>query len=404
MFENTRECSRCHPDRRLIVSVAHVVSKSAVTFDVTLNEDMKLAIVTELFSPSVGGQEIRYLEMGRELVRAGHQVDVYTIKNSHELPARDRVDGISVFRVVDGPKYQSSAWGARNPADVLKLAAKVVASRRSLQDYDVVLFNKWPILPQVCYRFLAGRSRAIVDWCEVRSGRLWDRLYRLFATNDYRHIAVASHISECLVERFGLRRDRVRVVVSGINTMQYASASSDKLDKRILFFGRMADHKNPILLLEAFTGSVLAREGYTLDVAGGGPLLEEARARFGSSEGVRILGPVSDAEKVALLKRATLLVLPSRREGFPRVVAEAAAAGTPSLTTLYPDNGTAAVVAEYDIGWACDPNAASLADAIRRRGAVSGDWAEVSERCGQVARAEFDWAPVCEKFLTFASE
>ena len=49
---------------------------------------------------------------------------------------------------------------------------------------------------------------------------------------------------------------------------------------------------------------------------------------FAAADGERpatLGGLVSDAEKVALLKKAVLLVLPSRREGFPRVIAEAAA-------------------------------------------------------------------------------
>jgi glycosyltransferase involved in cell wall biosynthesis len=365
---------------------------------------MKLAIVTELFSPSIGGQEVRYLEMGRALVQSGHQVDVFTIRSAADLPKHENIDGISVFRVVDGFKYQSSFWGSRNVTDIVKLSAKILASRRSLRNYDVILFNKWPILPQILFRLVPARSKGVVDWCEIRSGPWWDSLYRLFATTCYRHVVVAKHIGLDLARRYRLDQRRIKVIVSGISAAAYQSCAEDKIDRMLLFFGRLSEHKNPLLLLESFVAGNLAAEGFTLHIAGGGPQLAQVQARFGSAPGVHVHGAVSDQTKLQLLRQAALLVLPSRREGFPRVIAEAAAAGTPSLTTHYPDNGAVAVVREYSIGWVCRPGLDDLAQALRQRGAICEDWHNTSRRCRTVANGEFDWRSVCNEFLTFARD
>jgi glycosyltransferase involved in cell wall biosynthesis len=363
---------------------------------------MKLAIVTELFAPSIGGQEVRYLELGRALVATGHQVDVFTIRTAADLPKQDNIDGIRVFRVVNGFNYQSSFWGSRNLTDIVKLSAKVLSLRRALQDYDVILFNKWPILPQILFRALPARSRALVDWCELRSGRRWDLLYRLFAVKPYRHLVVANHLGQDLARRYRLDRNRIKVIVSGITADAYRSCLDDKADKTILFFGRLSEHKNPLLLLQSFVAANLADAGYTLHIAGGGPLLGEVKSRFASTPGVQVHGAISDAAKVELLRRATLLALPSRREGFPRVIAEAAAAGTPSLTTEYPDNGAAAVVREYSIGWVCRPDPNELAQALRSRSAIGEEWKHASQHCRVVAQSVFDWPRVCGEFVSFA--
>jgi len=364
---------------------------------------MKLAIITDLFAPHIGGQESRYLEMGRLLVADGHQVDVFTIRTSPDLPERESIDGVSIFRITNGFRYYlSSFWGSKNPTDIVRFSLKIVTLRHRLRQYDAVLFNKWPVLPQIVCRFVAVNRNPIVDWCEIRSGRFWDRLYSFFATNDLRHLAVASHIGQHLAKRYAVDPSRIKVILSGIASRLYQSSPSDKVDKTILFIGRLREHKNPVLLLESFVEANLADDGYTLHMVGTGPLYDEIKCRFTNAPGVHIHGGLGDEGKLLLLKQATLLVLPSRREGFPRVVAEAAAAGTPSLTTDYPDNGTASVVREYSIGWVCSPSA--LAEAVRSYAKISPEWQAVSHHCQDAAQSIFDWKTVCDEFLTFANE
>ena len=105
-------------------------------------------------------------------------------------------------------------------------------------------------------------------------------------------------------------------------------------------------------------------------------------------------GLVDDAEKLQLLASADVFAMPSRREGFPRVVAEAMASGLPVVTSDYPENGTKDVVARYGNGLVVAPGAAALAaglEAARQR------WAELSQR-GLAEAAHLDWDGIAADF------
>ena len=87
----------------------------------------------------------------------------------------------------------------------------------------------------------------------------------------------------------------------------------------------------------------------------------------GVTDVVDFLGRVDDDELSRLLIGASVLVNPSAREGFGLVVAEAAAAGTPSIVVAGPDNAAAELVHVGVNGEVvADAGAAALGDAVVR--------------------------------------
>ncbi len=94
--------------------------------------------------------------------------------------------------------------------------------------------------------------------------------------------------------------------------------------------------KNLAMLVEAMT--ILPRQGRsaTLSIIGGGSEADVAQARtiIGATPGIRLEGPLDRDAIPARLNRAAGLVLPSKRETFGLVFAEALFAGCP---IIYPE-------------------------------------------------------------------
>lgn len=161
--------------------------------------------------------------------------------------------------------------------------------------------------------------------CERRVAPLTDRL----VTN-------ADVIAEDYLARGIGRPEQYVTVYSGIDLKRFASAapasdlSGERL--RVTFVGRLVEGKGLYVLLDAL--GRLDRDDLTVSVVGDGPLAGDLRAAVeerGLGETVELLGYREDVP--AVLAASDVFVLPSFREGTPRVVTEAMAAGLPVVAT-----------------------------------------------------------------------
>jgi glycosyltransferase involved in cell wall biosynthesis len=103
---------------------------------------------------------------------------------------------------------------------------------------------------------------------------------------------------------------------------------------------------------------------------------------------VRVAGSLAPDRLAELFRAADLLVLPSVGEGFPLVVQEAMACGTPAIISL---ETAAGFPGASDWAIAVDPTAEAVAAAVR---AALADRERVGRRRAEVAavaRAEWDW-------------
>lgn len=365
---------------------------------------MRVAIVTELFYPNLGGQEVRYLELGRELIQLGHSLDVFTIRVSPSHLPEEVLAGIVIHRVVDGFRYKENSLMPRNPWDILRFTLRILRKETGLAGFDAVIFNEWPILPAIIAPPFLDKRRVAIDWCEIRGSRFWKGIYWLMTHPKVAHLGVSDEICSTLIRSFKVSALQTKTIVSGVNVLDYKSRRTEKRDKTIIFLGRLSPHKDPLLAIRAFRSYRLASKGYCLHVVGDGNLLGSAKEIARGDPGVVIHGVIEDSEKIELLRKSTLLVLPSKREGFPRVVAEAAAAGTPTLTTQYAGNGTVSVVQQYGIGWVCNPTEEAVGTSLQRYAQMSDEWSQVSNLCNEVASRVLDWKQVATNLIAFLGD
>jgi glycosyltransferase involved in cell wall biosynthesis len=158
----------------------------------------------------------------------------------------------------------------------------------------------------------------------------------------------------------------------------------------VAFVGRLSREKRVDRLLAAMRWLPLR---FHLVVIGDGPLARALAEQAPDLAGrVRFVGAVTEKPLLNRYYNACdLLVLPSEREGFPMVLVEALAAGTPVVATDLP--GTRALLSRRESGLLCDPERADeLAHSVQRALAVTPSAWALRESV-----VEYSWERICER-------
>lgn len=243
---------------------------------------------------------------------------------------------------------------------------------------------------------LSPRGMLVPELIEQR-GR-WRKLaWMLLAERRTLERASALHVTSALeaeeAARLGLPLPPAFVVPNGVDLAP--NGTGPKREPFLLFLGRVSWKKGLDRLIPALAhapGAVLKIAGN--DEEGLRPELERLAGQAGVSGRVEILGPVHGEEKDGLLRRAAVLVLPSRSENFGNVVLEAMAAGCPVAVT--PEVGLAGTVRETACGIVVDGEPARLGGALRDLLADSAGREEMGRR-GRAAAERFGWETVARR-------
>jgi glycosyltransferase involved in cell wall biosynthesis len=162
-------------------------------------------------------------------------------------------------------------------------------------------------------RSLLGGARVVLVTAPA-----WAEYPKRYGATDVR--VVPNGLSRAAVAALGRVRDR-------------RSAPIIRKDEPVvLYYGRWVDLKGPDLLGPALGG--LARDQtFHLNVFGNGdrPWLEHHLEPIGPR--AKIGGWLAEADKEAVLAEASVLVVPSRKEGFGQVILEGIAAGVPIVAS-----------------------------------------------------------------------
>jgi glycosyltransferase involved in cell wall biosynthesis len=143
-------------------------------------------------------------------------------------------------------------------------------------------------------------------------------------------ICVSNAVRRRLVDRFGVRPERLRVIHNGIEPLSIAAPIELGTRPVISMVARFVPGKGH----ELFLGSAqrLLASGFpgTFVLAGDGPLLDGFRRSY-AHERIVFLGHRQDVSR--LFAGSTASVVCSESEAFPYVVLESLAQGTPVLAT-----------------------------------------------------------------------
>ncbi len=116
------------------------------------------------------------------------------------------------------------------------------------------------------------------------------------------------------------------------------------------------------------------------------------------SSQIIIVGMVRGGEKLSLLRRADIFILPSYSENFGIVVAEALACGTPVITTT----GTPwKELQDINAGYWVPPRRPELYQAIRELLGISeSERKEMGHRGQRLVAEKYCWDKIVRQFIT----
>ncbi len=337
-------------------------------------------------NPNGGGAELHLHQIFGRLASRGHDV---TLLCSGWTGCQRRVtlDGISVHRA-----------GARYTFPIV--ARRYYNANFAVAEFDVLIedLNKIPLFTP---RWKAPRVLALVhhlfgatvfgEASLPLAAAVW--LAERPLARAYRGIpfeAVSESTAADLVTR-GVPREAIRVIYNGIETGHYTPDSSQRSPTPLFaYLGRLKKYKGVELVLRAF--AQLAHPTASLVIAGSGDYrsrLESIARSLDLGGRVRFLGFITDAEKLALLRRAWALVFASPKEGWGLTNLEAAACGTPAVVSDSPglresvlDGETGILVPHGDIS--------AMARALGRL-AASPDMVRAMGAAGRTFAERFTW-------------
>jgi glycosyltransferase involved in cell wall biosynthesis len=203
-------------------------------------------------------------------------------------------------------------------------------------------------------------------------------------------VAVSQALKDAMIE-LGIDADKISVLRNGVDLQIFKPLQRDVIRRELglrgrvlVTVGQLIERKGHSLIIDALS----SLQEYTLLIAGGGPDREKLEALAKSNkveDRVRFLGSVPHSDLTKLYNAADASILASSREGWPNVLLESMACGTPVVAT--PVWGNPEIVSEKSAGVLMrERSAEALAEAVNKL------FHELPERAATRAFAEnYSW-------------
>jgi glycosyltransferase involved in cell wall biosynthesis len=369
---------------------------------------MRILHVIASLAPRYGGPSKVLPEMCTALAARGHDVEVFTTN----------IDGPSTLPVPVGvPQALGGAtvtyFGAHWPRSYKSSLGLARALHDRVDSFDVVHIHSLYLFHTAAAALCARRCRVpyvirphgTLDPYHRARHRGRKAVQELLIERRNLDRAAAIHCTS-LAEKAAIEPLRFRapclVVPLGVDVAEVEPAAGAEAVETALvtFLGRLTPKKGLDILLDAFAQVGSSRPDAHLTIAGPddeglGRRLHERARRLGLQSRVSLPGAVTGRAKDDLLRRSSVVVLPSKDENFGVSVVEAMAVGVPVVIT----NGVAIhhEVAEAGAGLVVSRTPASVASAVLRLLDDPAWRRRLGERGRRLVQTTFAWPGIAAR-------
>lgn len=356
-------------------------------------------------NPAHGGPSYSVPRLCEALAASGASTTLFSVADAGERESETSNRSYHDYRFhwdyAQVPFIRGLRWSGR-----LRKALDAIA-----QETDVVHNHGIWLMPNVLAGRAAARARkpfivsirgmlapVALNFSTAKKRICWS----LLQSNSVRNAACLHATSEQEwreIRDFGLSNP-VAIIPNGIDLPELAIPRPSR-ERVLLALGRIHPKKGLMVLLDAWSEIALAHPDWRLRIVGPAEAEHDRELRaFGHSRGCMnfsIEEPLYGPAKTAALCEADLFVLPSLNENFGLTIAEALAAGTPSIAT----KGTPWSGLESNgCGWWVDHGPEALTTAL---GVAMSMPREALKKMGSIGRAwmakDFSWEHVALDML-----
>lgn len=324
-------------------------------------------------NPTTGGQGVYMRHIAKALADMGHQIDIISGPPYPEVDPRVKLIKLPSLDLYANPHpikalrpwmfatpidafewWSHNTGGFSEPYTFCERMARYV--RGTVDDYDICHDNQtlgWgllklrdmglPIVGTIHHPITMDR-RIDIQHARTLSLKLLKRRWYTFLDMQIKVarqldplIVVSESTRRDVVREFGVKKERTRLVLHGIDHIQFRPIPTIKRRDDLIVACASADVplKGLIYLIRAYAELLKTRPNLKLKVIGRlreGNTTDELR-QYGIMDKVEFVGGITDEQITEIYAEATIAVSPSVYEGFGFPCGEAMSCGTPVIAT-----------------------------------------------------------------------